>query len=184
MDIELQRHIFMGFFRASIVGYGGGPSSIPLVHKEVVNKYEWMTDTEFSDVLAIANTLPGPIATKMSGYIGYRVGGIIGLLNALIATVMPTVILMIILIGFLANHRDSPIVEGMTQAVAPVVGVMLFILAFNFFKNAKSNLGWGLAIILAVVGLVALQILGIHPALLVGLLLVYGLLTKQKIGKN
>ena len=74
-----QADIFMAFFRVGILGYGGGPSSIPLVHKEVVDKYKWMDTDEFGDVLALGNALPGPIATKMAGYIGYRVGGILGM---------------------------------------------------------------------------------------------------------
>lgn len=70
------------FFRVGMLGFGGGPSSIPLVHKEVVEKYKWMNDDEFSDVLALGNALPGPIATKMAGYIGFRVGGFLGMMNA------------------------------------------------------------------------------------------------------
>ena len=62
-----QVQLFMAFFRVGMLGYGGGPSSIPLVHKEVVEKYKWMNDDEFADVLALRNTLPGPISTKMAG---------------------------------------------------------------------------------------------------------------------
>src|SRR5690606_40059834 len=72
---------------------------ISLVYKEVVERYKWMNDDEFSEILALGNTLPGPIATKMAGYIGYRVAGTAGLLNAILATVLPTVLLMIVLIG-------------------------------------------------------------------------------------
>jgi chromate transporter len=64
-----QIQLFFAFFRVGMLGYGGGPSSIPLVHKEVVEKYKWMNDDEFADVLALGNALPGPIATKMAGYI-------------------------------------------------------------------------------------------------------------------
>ena len=91
-------HIFIAFFRVGMLGFGGGPASIPLIQREVVQKYHWMDDEEFSDILAIANTLPGPVATKLAGYIGYRVSGWIGMLNSLIASVIPTVILLIILL--------------------------------------------------------------------------------------
>ncbi|GAA0367517.1 chromate transporter [Bacillus horti] len=180
MDFKLQRDIFIAFFRSSMLGYGGGPSTIPLVHKEVVEQYKWMDDNEFSDVLALGNTLPGPINTKMSGYIGYRVGGIVGLLNATIATVLPTVILMIVLIGFLASLRDSPIVQGMTQAIGPVVGVMLLTLAYSFFKQSQKGLGWTATILLGVISLVSYQFLHLHPAILIGVLLIYGLLSGAK----
>ena len=84
-QMKLYINIFIAFFRSGMLGFGGGPSSIPLVHKEVVGTFKWMNDDEFSDVLALGNTLPGPINTKMAGYIGYRVGGIMGLIVALIA---------------------------------------------------------------------------------------------------
>ena len=82
--MNLYLNIFIAFFRSGMLGFGGGPSSIPLIHKEVVSTFKWMTDDEFSNVVALGNTLPGPINTKMAGYIGYRVGGMIGLLVALI----------------------------------------------------------------------------------------------------
>nr|WP_236838676.1 chromate transporter [Caldalkalibacillus salinus] len=172
--------MFIGFFRSGILGYGGGPSSIPLVHQEVVVRYQWMTDEEFSDVLALGNTLPGPIATKMAGYIGYRVGGLVGLFTALTATVLPTVLLMLLLIGFLSSYRDSRVVQGMTQAVAPVVGVMLAVLAYSFFKQSRKSLGWVTTIILTVVSLLAYTALSIHPAIVIGALIIYALLAKNK----
>ncbi|WP_369405038.1 chromate transporter [Piscibacillus salipiscarius] len=163
-----------------MLGFGGGPSTIPLVHKEVVETYEWMNDEEFGDVLAIGNTLPGPIMTKMAGYIGYQVGGRIGMINALAAAVLPTVLIMITLIGVLIAYRDTPVVQGMTQAIAPVVGVMLFVLAYSFVKKSKEALGWTIAIILSVVSLIAYVWLNVHPAILIGALMIYALVSKPK----
>jgi len=176
VNLGLQKDIFLGFFRAGMLGYGGGPSSIPLVHNEVVKKYKWMTDEDFSDVLALGNSLPGPIITKMGGYIGYRVGGVVGLFNAVLATVLPTVFIMIGLIGLLSRFQESPIIKGMTQAVAPVVGVMLFSLAYSFAAKAKSDFGWSLTLEISILSLVSYQFMNIHPALVIGVLLVYGLL--------
>lgn len=65
----------VGFARTGVTGYGGGPSTIPLIEFEAVKKYKWMTEEEFGETLALANTLPGPIATKMAAYIGYKVKG-------------------------------------------------------------------------------------------------------------
>ncbi len=90
--------IFLAFFIPGILGYGGGPASIPLVENEVVGRYEWMTSTEFSELLAIANTLPGPIATKMAGYVGYAQGGVLGSIVGIFATAAPSLILMIVLL--------------------------------------------------------------------------------------
>ena len=93
-----QLNLFLAFFRVGILGYGGGPGSIPLIHKEVVDKYQWTSDEEFGDILALANTLPGPIATKLAGYVGHRVSGVMGMLNAIVAVILPTIVLMLSLI--------------------------------------------------------------------------------------
>lgn len=60
-----------------------GPAIIPLIEIEVVQRYEFMTRQEFGEVLAMGNALPGPIATKMAGYIGFEVAGVLGSLVAL-----------------------------------------------------------------------------------------------------
>lgn len=175
-----QLDLFMAFFRVGIFGYGGGPSSIPLVHKEVVNKYKWMNEEEFGDLLALANTLPGPIATKMAGYIGYRVSGVIGMINAVLATIVPTIFLMIILLTSLRAYKDQPWVAGMTEAVLPVVGVMLAVLTWQFLKKSKSGLGWPVTIILGAASVVLLEWLGVHPGIIIGALLLYALLKPVK----
>ncbi|USK38600.1 chromate transporter [Cytobacillus firmus] len=180
-----QADIFMAFFRVGILGYGGGPSSIPLVHKEVVDKYKWMDTDEFGDVLALGNALPGPIATKMAGYIGYRVGGILGMVTALTATMVPTIVLMIILLTALNTFKDQPWVAGMTKAVVPVVAVMLATLTWDFVKkSSKSSLGWGWTLLFVAVSLVLLEFVNIHPAIIIFVLLTAALLKKDKADKN
>ncbi|WHX39938.1 chromate transporter [Mesobacillus sp. AQ2] len=175
-----QKDLFLAFFRVGILGYGGGPSSIPLVHKEVVDKYKWMDSDEFGDILALGNALPGPIATKMAGYIGYRVGGILGMVNALAATMIPTIILMIILLTTLNSYKDQPWVKGMADAVVPVVAVMLAVLTWDFIKKSgKSKLGWARTAIALIASLVLLQILNIHPAILIFILLLGALIKKD-----
>ena len=179
-----QLHIFIAFFRSGILGFGGGPTTIPLVHKEVVKTYQWMTDEEFSDVISIGNTLPGPIATKMAGYIGYRVGGWIGLINALIATVLPTVLLMIVLLGSLKQFSESKFVSGMTHGVMPIVAVMMGVLTWEFIKKSKASLGIKIAGIIFIISFTAIIILNIHPGIVIASLLVLAFALPVKGGKK
>lgn len=173
--MEKQKEIFIAFFRSGMLGFGGGPSTIPLVHKEVVETYKMMTDEEFSDVLSIGNTLPGPIATKMAGYIGYRVGGWLGLVNALIATVLPTVLLMILLLASLNQIRDFDFVKGMTNGVVPIVGVMLAVLTWDFLKKSQKSLGWVKGAIILVASGVSMILFHIHPGIVIAVLLLLAL---------
>ncbi|WP_428908184.1 chromate transporter [Niallia sp. Krafla_26] len=170
--MKLYVDIFIAFFRSGMLGFGGGPSSIPLVHKEVVKTYKWMDDEQFSNVLALGNTLPGPINTKMAGYIGYRVGGISGLFVALIALILPTVILMLFLLSSFNQFKDHQSVQGMTHAIVPIVGVMMGLLTWGFLKKAKSWLGWTNCNLLLVASFITIVILQIHPGVVIGILLI------------
>ncbi|MFY0761295.1 chromate transporter [Metabacillus dongyingensis] len=177
-----QWNIFIAFFRSGMLGFGGGPSTIPLVHKEVVERFKWMNDDEFSDVLALGNTLPGPIATKMAGYIGYRIGGYAGMLNAVIATALPTVFLMILLLTTLNAYKDEAWVKGMSQAVLPVVAVMLLTLTWDFAKKSSQSFGLVKTVILMGASFVLMEALHVHPGILIGILLMWAIFYREKSG--
>ncbi|MBB5179643.1 chromate transporter [Planomicrobium koreense] len=171
--LKINADLFAAFFRVGILGFGGGPSAIPLFHAEAVKKYDWMTEDEFSDTLALANTMPGPIATKMAGYIGYRIGGIVGSMTALIALVVPTVLMMILLLGALQQFKGVEWVNSMSAAVVPVVAVMLGVMTWDFVKKSGQSLGWPRAALLLGISVLLMEILHIHPVvLIIGILLI------------
>ncbi len=149
---------------------------IPLVHQEVVKRRGWMQDEEFADVLAIANTLPGPIATKMPGYIGFRVGGTLGCINAVLAVILPMVVAMILMLGAFSRYREVSWIHGMGQGVVPVVMVMMGQLAWDFLQKSRLALGWSVSLVMAGVAGVLIYWLGLHPGLVIGALLIAALL--------
>ncbi|MDQ0214901.1 chromate transporter [Oikeobacillus pervagus] len=167
-------HIFWAFFIPSILGYGGGPSSIPLVEHEVVTRYGWLTTSEFSEVLALGNALPGPISTKMAGYIGYMQGGILGSIVALFATIAPSLILMIALLGLLMKHKESPKVKKMTYLVRPTIAVLLGVLTFDFLLKSEEGVGWIQTIVIAILSYLMLERWKFHPVYVISGALVYG----------
>lgn len=169
--IQTLWNLFVGMFRAGILGYGGGPSSIPLLEVEAVERYGWMSGDEFGEVLAIGNALPGPIATKMSAYIGYKVAGWPGALAGLAGMVGPTVLAMVAIYTLLAKFSTSPFVRGMVSGVRPVVFTLLALLAWDFLPSATRSLPHAA---IAVVALVAVKFLGLHPGWVVAAALAYG----------
>jgi len=166
-----QTALFWAFFRVGIFGFGGGPAMIPLVRAEVVTRHQWLTDEEFADVLAIGNTLPGPIATKMPGYIGYRVAGISGCAAAVIAVILPMIVAMIVMLGIFSRYRDVGWIRGMGQAVIPVVMVMM---------APKAALGWLISIAMAVIAGAVIYWLGVHPGWVIGAILLAALLRPSR----
>lgn len=166
--------IFWAFFISNLLGYGGGPSTIPLIQNEVVNQYKWLTLKEFGDLLAMANVLPGPIATKMGGYIGYEIGGVLGLFIALIATIAPSAIAVIILFAFVNRFKEAPQVKWMTKSVQPVIAILLGVLAFQFFLTAFDEIGVLHLLIIGLGSLLLIEKIKVHPALVIVASLFYG----------
>lgn len=107
--------LFKSFFLANIFGYGGGPASIPLVYHEVIDKHQWMSETDFSNGIALANALPGPIATKIAASVGYPVSGVLGVSVAILATIVPSALLMIIIFKQLDKYKK---IKGVARSNA------------------------------------------------------------------
>ncbi|MGY0692141.1 chromate transporter [Virgibacillus sp. FSP13] len=167
-------HIFLAFFIPGILGYGGGPASIPLVENEVVRRYGWMTVQEFSEMLALANSLPGPIATKLAGYIGYAEGGILGSAIGVFAAVAPSLIIMILLLGVLYKYKDSPKVKRLTLYVRPVIAILLGVMAWRFFQTSYVGIGLWQVLLITVSSYLLIERMKVHPAFVIGITLVYG----------
>lgn len=166
--------IFLANFIANLLGYGGGPATIPLLEHEVVDRYGWFTTTEYSEMVALGNGLPGPIATKLAAYIGYEQGGILGVIVGLFGTVAPSLIMMITLIGFLLKYKESPKMKKLTQLVRPTIAVLLGAMTYNFFFNSYVQVGWIHTIILIVVGYILLEYRKVSPTFVVLGALLYG----------
>jgi chromate transporter len=140
--------LIVAFLKTGLFAYGGGPAIIPLVEKEVVNNNHWLTQEEFTDVLAMANSLPGPIATKMAISVGLRVGGPWGAVAALSAQLLPSTILIVILTTLYYRYRSVPSVQGVMKGVRPVVIAILLVTVAQLAP--KSVFSWDTFVIAVV----------------------------------
>lgn len=167
-------HLLWGFLVANLLGYGGGPASIPLMEDQIVSHYHWLTNLQFAKALALANALPGPVATKVAAYVGYMVAGWTGVLIALIGAVVPSALTIVILLRLLHKYRQSKVVKGMTLLVQPVIAVLMIVLTWKVGHDSFKAIGIVQSLVLAAVTLLALQRFRIHPALVIMAAFVYG----------
>jgi len=177
----------MAFLRAGVLGFGGGAVCLPLIQREAVNTYGWITDDEFGELVAISNTLPGPINTKLAGYIGYRVAGVVGATIAVCATIVPSVVMLVFLLEVLANVREHPIVAGMTGAIVPVVGMMMALMTWQILTSAAKEIKGVLVGVNVAVVAFLIAMFDLHPAIIVASTIVFALLKpepKQKTLKE
>ena len=163
--------LFLGFAKVGIFGFGGGPGSISLIQAETVERYHWMTSGQFANVLAIGNALPGPIATKLAGYIGYKTAGIVGLVAALLGVMGPSLLALIIFFNVIDAYRHMPWAIGLMKAVQPVIVVILGLLVYDLMPKAITN--WQ-GLLIAAVSFIALKFLNTPTILVIVLAMGFG----------
>ena len=95
--------LFTAFFKIGAFTFGGGYAMIPLIQKEVVENKKWITDDDILEIVAIAESTPGPIAINSATFVGYRVAGFFGALLATLGVVLPSFVI-IIAISFVLNQ--------------------------------------------------------------------------------
>lgn len=166
--------LFKAFFVANLLGYGGGPASIPLMKEEIVDHYGWLSNSQFADILAVGNALPGPIATKIAAFVGYDIGGWLGVTIALIATVVPSAVALIVFLKILNRYRTSSAVKGMTILIQPVIAVMMILLTWEIGLESVNSTGFWQFLGISLVSFFALTKWKVHPALIIIASFVYG----------
>lgn len=174
--------IAWSFFKTGIIGFGGGPSVIPLIKHDVVQLHKWTSEDKFNQTFSLANVLPGPIATKMAAYVGYQLRGILGLFVAVFAHILPSALAIILLISMVNEFSTSPVVQGMISAVVPVVAVMLAVMTYEFMQKAWKGLGWIGAIVTFVIVLLLMEVAQLHSAIIIIGFIVLGM-TYHRWGK-
>lgn len=165
--------LFLSVLKIGIFGYGGGPSMIPLLEKEVVDVHHWLSQAEFVDALAMGNSLPGPIIVKMCGYIGLKVAGWPGAAIGAIGVFLPSMIAMIILAKLFFAYKDLPQVQATFKAVRPAIVALVFIVVVDIFPSSVKSWHTGL---IAVVTFVVIYFLNLHPALAILGAAIFGIL--------
>lgn len=128
----------IAFGRVGLVGFGGGPSFIPLLQREV-EAHRWLSREDFLDAFAFGNALPGPIATKLIGWVGYRVAGWPGAIIGLLAHILPTALAMVGLGALYFEFRDTDLVVGFLTGLRPVVIALLVMTIVGFAPSALGS---------------------------------------------
>jgi chromate transporter len=174
--VKMLWDIFIAMVRVGTLGFGGGQASIPLLEIEAVQTYHWMSATEFGDLYAIGNCLPGPIATKMATAIGFEQAGVPGAVIGLLGMVLPSTIALLIVITFFLQFKDLPQVQGLLKGIRPIVVVMLVLVSY---KIGMQSLGTPISFVIAAAAFVGIQFLGVHPAFVILGGMVFGLIFLQ-----
>lgn len=127
--------LFITFFMIGLVSFGGGYAMIPLMQTEVVNRYQWLTLDQFTDVTAIAGMSPGPIAVNMAVSIGYMHKQLPGAVAATLGIIGPAFLCILVLAAFYKRMKNNRYWQGSMFGVRAAVTGFIVYSAIVFSKN-------------------------------------------------
>lgn len=129
--------IFITFFKLGAFTIGGGYAMIPLIEKEVVDKKKWINREDFLDMLALAQSSPGPIAVNTSVFVGYKVGGILGSIFAVLGAIITAFIILLVVALYFTGIKDNAVVERIFKGIRPAVVALIAAPVIRMAKGAK-----------------------------------------------
>lgn len=128
--------IFISFFKIGSFTLGGGYAMIPLIQKEVVEKKGWLKESEFVEMLAIAQSAPGPIALNTAVFVGYKTRGVKGVIFSSLGTILPSFIVILLIAMIFTDFKNNPGVERVFKGIRPAVVALIAAPLYQMGKSA------------------------------------------------
>lgn len=173
--------LFLVFFKIGAFTFGGGYAMVPLIRNEVVKKRNWLTDNEFMDMLAIAQSMPGPIALNTSLFVGNKRMGFKGSLFSGLGIILPSFLIILLIAMVFVQFKENPVVERIFKGIRPAVVALIAAPLLGLGKSAGVSLknSWIPAAVALLVWL-----LGVSPVYIVIAAIVLGVLHFAYIRKK
>ena len=110
--------LFFEFFKAGLFAIGGGLATIPFL-TDIGQRTGWFTSGELANMIAISESTPGPMGVNMATYVGFHTGGIAGGVIATLGLVCPSILVILVIAGFLKKFRESRGVDAVFYGIRP-----------------------------------------------------------------
>lgn len=139
-NIYLQ--LFITFFKIGAFTFGGGWAMISIIQREIVEKHKWIEQTEFLDLLAIAQSMPGILAVNISVVTGDRLKGLRGSITAALGTILPSFVIILAIAIFLTPEtiKNNEIISKIFKGIRPAVVALIVAPVLTTAKSAGINL--------------------------------------------
>ena len=135
--------LFWSFFQVGLFSFGGGYAAMPLIQAQVVDKFGWLTMSEFTDVITISQMTPGPIAINSATFVGMRIAGVTGALVATIGCVLPSCCVAILLAKLYLKYRNLDLIHGALRGLRPAVVALIASAGVTILQSALTSTAAG-----------------------------------------
>lgn len=137
--VKLYLDLFWTFFKIGLFTFGGGYVMLGIIEKEVTEKKKWITKDDMFNLLAIAESTPGPFAINAATFIGYKRGKVLGSFVATLGVVLPSFIIIVTISIFLNQFESNKYIQGFLRGIQAGVGVLIFQAAYRLSKPIEKN---------------------------------------------
>lgn len=117
--------LFLSFIQIGLFSIGGGYAAVPLIQDQVVMNHAWMTMSEFTDLITIAEMTPGPIAVNAATFVGIRIAGIPGALVATFGCIFPSLLIVSLLAYIYGRYKNISALQNILSSLRPVVVALI-----------------------------------------------------------
>lgn len=165
--------LFLSFFEIGLTGFGGGLAVISQIRAVTVRNRRWLTDSEFVEGLALAQSLPGTSAGNLVTFIGLRLGGWRGAATAMTGFILPSMLMMIVLAILYRHLRALPDTDRIFHGLNAAVVALILVTAWRMGKSILTKRWQWILAILAFLAVAFLQATVIEVVLCSGLIGIY-----------
>ena len=156
LQLKKALQLFAVFFRIGAFTFGGGYAMIPLIQRETVENKKWISDDDIHDIIAIAESTPGPIAINSATFVGYRVAGVLGSACATLGVVLPSFLIITAIAYLLREFYDIKAVRYAFYGIRAGVLALIFKALYMMFKKTPKQ--WASHLIMTFAFLISLFI--------------------------
>lgn len=128
--------LFLSFLQIGALSFGGGYAAMPLIQNQVVDIHQWLSLSEFTDLVTISQMTPGPIAVNSATFVGIKVGGVLGAVIATIGCILPSCIIVTIIAYFYMKYRHLQVLQDILSVLRPAVISLIAVAGLSILMSA------------------------------------------------
>ena len=175
--------LFLTFFLIGMFTIGGGYAMLSLIQNEVVTVHGWISDTTFTDIVAISQMTPGPIGINSATYVGYEVLSnsvaseaisVLGSFTATFAVVLPSFLIVLMLAKVYEKWKDHYLFKGIMSALKPATLGLIGTAALTL-ATPENFIDWK-SFLICILAFIALYFKKVDPFSIIGIGAIVGLL--------
>ncbi len=134
--------LFLTFFKIGLFTFGGGYAMIANIREEVIDKRGWLNDDELTQVIAVAESTPGPIAINLATYVGFKKKGFLGSLLATLGVVLPSLVILFVISLFLDSFLANKYIAYAFKGIKCAVAFLIIKAGLDMFKKIPKTALW------------------------------------------